>query len=430
MLKKVKISFVVLLVLLAFSSCSVLNMVMGGSGEAVGAAKVGDGEIVAPSAEDVLTMTYFDSIQVTADAVDDIFVTTEYMVTFDTNMFELLTPANAQKTEEALSDFKIANEGTMQTVVIDDPIALFVPTGNASGVTSITVEPLSNIARIASPFVFNVNITEPQLTVMAEDATTRLYGLTLNSTFEDSYYDGIKTRGIFPRSISQATLEYSSMNAVSHEYVLSVYVTGGYEDYVDVYFRGDNKPSSVEFSSSRSSISYSFYISASFDMMNYEGYKNGEDIELMVMVEDKTDGVYYAGTLFVPVESFDNSMSSFTNVYIATNGNVNAPAMVGTKVQIDADMEAFSTFDRFATVRVAVYDPSWNRVYTQTTNPKRNSEATVGTVAGGWGETEPFSRSVFSFIPKEVGEYHVRLYGYDNDGYNLCYYQGAFNVVQ
>lgn len=429
MAKKIKSIFVVFLSLIVLSSCSVLGGFIGGSDvSAMYAVEDGNSESIEEGQS--LDANYFQRISL---AVSDssYYVTTESLVIYDPEMFTLLTDVNEEKTEEAYAEFKLSNDDGMVKVVVDDPYVVLRPINKTVGNTTVTIECLSNVAKFSKPFTFNINIVEPNIVEMADEGTTRLYGILPAETLEAVTLDNLKVRGILWGE-QDLEVDYSSLNATSHEYKASVSVLGEYADCIVPFFGTMEEPllfTEYKTSNKGTTIRFSIWVDL-VDLTKTESYKNREDVTFQLTVLDKTDGVYYTGTFSYPIITFEDSMSDFTEFVAATNGTAGAPALVGTKVQVDARMEAFSEFDRFNNVKVVITDPDFDEVMNSHSYVSRNGEATVGTIGGGWGETELFSSNRFSFVPEKAGTYTARVYGYDDNGYNLCREVYDFEVVQ
>ncbi len=356
------------------------------------------------------------------------------VVTYDPDEVILLTHDYSSINEEELAanDFAEDEEVNVAVVTGSDPI-YFVPCADESASTTVTVEPVSDdFSRNYEKFGFTVNITVPETVEMADTASTRLYGLDFSGSLINETLDGVELRGVRYFSTNRVEVRYSSMTASLHDYVATVTSEGAYpNDQVKVFFNSEMTEATHKYSTSSSSYSLSFYVTLSPDLES-EAYKNKEDLTLRLNIYDKTDGVAYTDTFSIPITTLDDSMSEITGFAASTNGVAGAPAMVDTRVAVDASFEAFSEFDRFRTVRMVVRDPNSEDVMDHRGSVWPNGSATVGTAAGGWGETELFADGKYfaSFIPKEAGTYKVNVYGYDDDGYNFCAKTFEFEVVR
>ena len=266
-----------------------------------------------------------------------------------------------------------------------------------------------------------------ELTEMADDASTRVYGFTTNEVLYNELL-GLNVRGIINGTVSDLTFSFKSIYQTGHEYMIFAQPMN-YTDNLNLYF--DYNSNTYEYIPSKTvsyaNSDYKMYIRSS-GIFDSEDFKNGNDVIIRMFILDKTDNVTYYKDITYPVEDFTNAMSGVDSFAVATNGNPSLGAIVNTEVWIDGTTFAYSEDDLFSNVKVIIYDPSGEVAYKDYWG--MNGKATSGTITSGWsGSTELFTKRFSYFTPKSVGKYKVRVCSYSNNGYNVNYNEFEFNVT-
>lgn len=356
------------------------------------------------------------------------------VATYDTAYLDYLGSYYPDVTTEFIGSRGIVNEGTVTTLVTPyEELQFAVRNDSPIGSTALTFELIREgyAAEYTKLITLTVNVSGLDNAIeMAADEMTRLYNPVSDEVMVNlSAPSNLEVRGFVPCSLERTGFEYDSLNLTSHDYQITI-IPQNYAQYLTVSFDDETVVPSMEYTTSSSSRDITYYVLVDSDIMEAEEYANGEDVQLRVFITDLTDSNIYYTDVYYPIEDYSGSMCSFTAVYAATNGNMAAGALVGTKVYVDASMEAFSAEDGFSNVMIGIFDPSGKLVANGSTWINNVGDAANGTVSSGWdGATEPFTKSgKFSFIPEAAGTYTVTLYGYDNDGYNLTAASGTFEV--